>query len=171
MVAPRKSDPGDVSNNAPGPGPKGVWILGASPPYLPVEHGVRMTWARLDDQFHAHRKIRQAWHQAPASIGLHVMALTYCACFETDGFVDTAFVTEKLPVKSARDAAVRALIECGMWRELDNGYVIHDYLDYNPSRAQIVERRAKDAERKTHGVRKESERSPNGKDGGIRAVS
>jgi hypothetical protein len=162
--------PGD-GWNAPGPGPKGA-PLGASPPYLrAVEGVVVMSWARLDDRFHEHRKVRQAWRQAPASVGLHVMALTYCAGFETDGFVDRAFVEEKLPAAKTRNAAVRALIEAGMWRELDNGWVIHDYLDYNPSRVQIAEKRAKYAERKSQRLRVESERNPNGRAGGIRAIS
>jgi hypothetical protein len=44
---------------------------------------------------------------------------------------------------------------------VDGGYVLHDYLDYNPSRADVLRRREHDR------LRKESARNPNG----IQAVS
>lgn len=126
-----------------------------------------MTWAKLDDRFHQHWKIRQAWRADHASIGLHVMAITYCAGAETDGFVDTGFVEEKLPNTRERTKAVRALVEAGMWRELDNGWVIHDYLDFHPSRAGLTDRRAKEAARKAaaraQGVQPDDEWIPNGR--------
>ena len=39
------------------------------------------------------------------------------------------------------------MLEAGLWDAAPNGYVVHDYLDYNPTRASVLEDRAKVAER------------------------
>lgn len=113
-----------------------------------------MTWARIDDSFYTHRKIRRAWHRSQASIGLHAFAIAYAADHTTDGHVPPEFVMDQLPDDEQRKAAIEALIEAGLWRQNGDGYYIHDFLDYNPSRADLTARREADRERK----RKESGR-------------
>lgn len=107
-----------------------------------------MTWAKLDDSFHSHPKVRAAWYQCPASLGLHVLAITYAADHETDGVVPGWFVAGAFAKARELQAAVAALLGAGMWREHDDGYEIHDFLQYHPSRKALAEKRQAEAERK-----------------------
>lgn len=127
-----------------------------------------MTWARLDDQFHSHPKIRRAWRGHPRALGLHVLALSYCADQLTDGIVDDEFVTEKIPHARERDLVTTCLELAGLWNRVQNGFRINDWHDFNPSRAEVLDRRNRDAERKRAGrsarspenVRADSDRNP-----------
>lgn len=91
-----------------------------------------MSWAKIDDQLHAHHKIKRAWKSRPA-LGLHLMALSYSACYDLAGRVPVEFVEEKLPHARERNPAVTALLEAGMWEHHDNGrdWQIHDWDEYN----------------------------------------
>jgi hypothetical protein len=100
-----------------------------------------MTWAKLDDHFHAHPKIAEL---EPAimleAVGLHALAISWSADNLTDGRIPRG-----LPCKLAGrnvDEIVDALVEVGLWERKRRGLEIHDYLDYNPSRAQIEAARA-----------------------------
>lgn len=106
-----------------------------------------MTWTKLDDGFHGHPKIRRLKRNATAYM-LHVQALNYCACHDLDGKVDPEFVEDQVPVQSDRDGAIEHIVECGLWQPNGRGWLIHDFLKYHPSRAQLQTRRDKDAERK-----------------------
>lgn len=130
-----------------------------------------MTWARLDDRFWSNRKVRASWKQCRASIGLHVMAITYCAMHETDGVIDGDFIEALMPKPAERQQAIDALLDTGLWHSgVDDFYCINDYLEFNPSRHQVAERRQRDADRKAQSRSRrvptddptESERSPNG---------
>jgi hypothetical protein len=112
-----------------------------------------VSWARLDDRFHDNRKIKRLWQANPSAVALYVMAITYCALNETDGIVDLEFVLEKVPKGTERNAMTSALCEVGLWVASENGdsFVCNDYLEYNPSRASLNEKRAADAERKRRG--------------------
>lgn len=107
-----------------------------------------MTWAKLDDSFHSHPKVRAAWNQSTTSIGLHMLAIAFAAAYETDGKVPTWFVEGVLPKARDRQSAIDALLETGMWSENGAGYAIHDFLDYNPSKAKLEDKRSKDSARK-----------------------
>jgi hypothetical protein len=105
-----------------------------------------VAWARLDDRFHENRKVKKAWRRCPTAIGLHVMAITYCSGHLTDGLVDIEFVEEKIPKDRDRTAAVAALVDAGLWEPVDDGWRIHDFLEFNPSSEQLAEaKRAKSA--------------------------
>lgn len=121
-----------------------------------------MSWIKLDDQLHAHPKLKRAWKAHRGALGLHLMALSYCGAYLTDGMVDAGFVEEKLPAARERSAIVGALVDAGMWAEADGGWLIYDFLEYNPSKAQVLDRRRKDSERKRNGIQTESERNPDG---------
>src|SRR5215207_7543240 len=135
-----------------------------------------MSWARLDDRFYTHRKVRRALRRSRSAIALHVLGITYACDQLTDGFVDDDFVLETLPDPLEREEALGVLIEAGLWVEAVDGFVIHDYLDYNPPASAVLERRRNDAERKARGrasskraqpVRADSARIP----GGVRTES
>jgi hypothetical protein len=121
-----------------------------------------MSWGKIDDQFHAHRKAKKAWKADRGSLGLHLLAISYCAGHLTDGLVDHEFVEEKLPVARDRVRATKALVDAGLWVPEGDDWRINDWLEYNPSRAEVVAKRERDSARKKRGVRVESERNPDG---------
>ena len=107
-----------------------------------------MTWARLDDSFYSHPKVLQAWNEHQPSIGLHALAISWVANHEQDGMVPAYVVAMWVPDQSDRARATATLVQTGLWHEAEDGYVIHDYLDYNPSRAYLEEKREADRLRK-----------------------
>ncbi len=107
-----------------------------------------MTWAKVDDQFHAHRKATKAWRGHPRALGLHLLAMSYCAGHLTDGLVDDEFVDEKIPQPRERQQATAALVDAELWVREDDGWRIHDWLDFNPSKADVEASRGVDRFRK-----------------------
>lgn len=123
--------------------------------------GGRMTWAKIDDQFHSHRKAARAW-KCPRALGLHLLAISYCAGHLTDGLVHSEFVEEKIPAVRERDTVTGALCDAGLWTPQAEGFQINDWLEYNPSRADVIARRTADADRKRSARDARSARSPAG---------
>ncbi|KAJ3617294.1 hypothetical protein Zmor_008836 [Zophobas morio] len=91
-----------------------------------------------------------------AALGLWVRAGGYAAQHLTDGIVPGAIAK-----MYGTPGQVRKLVEVGLWHEhghrcshakcLQPGpgdYAIHDYLDYNPTRADVQARREREAEKK-----------------------
>jgi hypothetical protein len=107
-----------------------------------------MTWVRVDDQLHAHPKIRAAWRTEPAALGLHLLALSYASAYLTDGRIDPEFVRLQIPARAKRERALTALVDAGLWETNGAGWTIHDYLDFNDSRDRVLARRRADAARK-----------------------
>ena len=107
-----------------------------------------MGWARIDDGYYDHPKVLRAVELDAGSIGLHVRAISYCAKQELNGHIPERAVCALMPLQRDREKAVAALIEVGLFQATEDGYVLHDYLDYNPSREEILEKRKRDRERK-----------------------
>jgi hypothetical protein len=77
-------------------------------------------------------------------VGLHVFALCWCSAYLTDGFIPKQQLSKLLGVwqgDGGPDALVCQLISAGLWEERKGGYEIHDYLEYNPSKRQTLQRR------------------------------
>lgn len=90
-----------------------------------------MTWVRIDDVFPEHPKVLALGDDYERGVALHIRGLCYCARNLTDGHVPARMFRE--------DAEIRTrLVEVGMWHEVEGGFVIHDYLDYNPSKAEAL---------------------------------
>ena len=107
-----------------------------------------VSWARFDDRYHDNRKVKRAWRRHPRAVGLHAMAVTYCAMHETDGVVDAEWLEEKLPSKSERDKVLNALTSVGLFEELEAGdFRVHDFLEYNHSREEADAQRQQKATR------------------------
>jgi hypothetical protein len=86
--------------------------------------------ARLDMGWHAHPRILQLGLQA---MGLHAWSISYCDHARSDGFIPQG----AWPSLPGAGAAVKALIDAELWARVDGGFMLHDYLDYNRSRAKI----------------------------------
>lgn len=111
-----------------------------------------MPWVRIDDQFSDHPKVRQV---GPLGLAMQVAGLCYCNRYLTDGFIPRATVPLLLNLEGiamhvrggeliggGEDATwqlvVEDLVNVGLWEEVEGGYVIHDYLEYQPSRAEVL---------------------------------
>jgi hypothetical protein len=116
-----------------------------------------VSWVRLADDFADHPKVRQLGKPA---FCLHVWALCYCARHLTDGFIEPSGYRGNpwVSKRSAQDAALRELERTGLWTPVDGGYCIHDYLQYNPDRAEVLEKRRQVAERQARWRAKREQR-------------
>jgi hypothetical protein len=95
-----------------------------------------MTWVKLDDQFFAHPKTIKAGRDAR---DLFIAGLCHCASQLTDGFVGAEIIpliAFKAGVSNAKKA-VAALLSVGFWETTEGGYLVHDYLEYNPSADRV----------------------------------
>lgn len=101
-----------------------------------------MTWTRLDDHFLDHPKILAAGERAEL---LHIHGLIYANKHLTDGFIPNSAV--KLLLHNPQRGSVDRLVELGIWKVVDGGYEIHDFLDWNPSRDKVLTERKRNAER------------------------
>ncbi len=73
----------------------------------------------------------------------------------TDGFIPYTMPTLLCPTKTA--ARVRGLVQAGLWDEVEGGYHIHDYLDFQPSAEKVRKERQKTAERQARAKEKRAE--------------
>ena len=88
--------------------------------------------ARLDTGWHAHPKVLAL---GLPGMALHAWSISYCDSTRSDGFIPHG----AWPALPGIGAACKALITAGLWERCDGGFRLHDYLDYNKSRAQIAE--------------------------------
>jgi hypothetical protein len=104
-----------------------------------------MTWAKLDDQFPEHPRISELSDKA---FRTHVTGLCIAARRLTDGHLNAPDVRVILALARSRPKHLEELVGTGVWtRNGNGGYVIRDYLDYNPSAKQVKDRRKAEAER------------------------
>lgn len=116
-----------------------------------------MTWAKVDDSFWGHPKVMAA-AETPDAIALWVRSLSWCAAYENDGHVPDTTLKFLLPDQTAREQAVKALVDAGLWKRNGSGVVFHDWAKYQPTKAFLKERRAAEAQRQ----REHRERKANG---------
>lgn len=114
-----------------------------------------MTWVRFDDQASIHRKV------APlddATYRLWREAIEWCSRNTTDGRIAAKELAGTS--KRASKARARVLVDQGLWHDAGHhcdspkcppsgvdGWLIHDYLDYQPSKEQVTAEREAKAER------------------------
>ena len=101
-----------------------------------------MAWARIDDNFFNHPKVRNAGKDA---VIFHLAALCHSNAFLTEGFIQDAMI-ELIGVQSFKKKPVQLaerLVDCGLWERVDGGYLIHDFLKYNHSKAEVEEIKSK----------------------------
>lgn len=95
-----------------------------------------MSWLRTDDLYPDHPKLACL---PIAARWAHLRCMSYCARYLTDGFI---------PAETAREYAGEYLslltspppkpFENPLLGSCDGGFIVHDYLDYNPTRAKVL---------------------------------
>jgi len=84
-----------------------------------------MGWLKLDDAFGDHPKVVGLSDRA---FRAHVLGMVYCARYLTDGHVPRAV--------GPKPSIAKELERAGLWTSMRGGWQIHDWLDWNPSRAE-----------------------------------
>jgi hypothetical protein len=103
---------------------------------------VDVTWVYLDDKMPEHPKIICL---SDGAFRLHISAIAYSNRHLTDGIIRGEIVGGFVP--RYRKAYLSELVERALWMEITAGvYEIHDYLEWNKSRAEIEKRRQARAE-------------------------
>ena len=122
-----------------------------------------MAWFKVDDKFHSHPKVIGLPLRA---IGLWTKAGAWCSDQLTDGHVPKAIV----PILGGSNGDVRALVDAGLWREVDDGWRFHDWHDMNPRRADTLTRREEDRIRKAEARAAKAQKRQEEENARLRAV-
>jgi hypothetical protein len=128
-----------------------------------------MPWVKLDDQWIDHPKIISAGRDAR---DMWLASLTYCAKHLTDGYFPTNLLPT-LAVMAGVDVAncqalATVLLDVGLWEADGNQYMVHDYLDYNPTKEQVqINHAARSEAGRAGGLAKASKTLANGLANGL----
>lgn len=101
-----------------------------------------MTWFKVDDKLHDHRKARAAGKSA---MGVWVLAGSWAADNLTDGFVPSTLLS-----RWGTRADANKLVAVGLWhpdeQDGEKGWRFHEWMERQPSRSQkLAEREARAA--------------------------
>lgn len=144
-----------------------------------------MAWVRLSDDFYDHPKFDKA---GVLGIALFTAGLAWANRNLTDGFIPRKAALRMLDFEDAVDAVrnadrngvtntlhnddltpaitrstVQALVDAGLWHVEEDGYRIHDYLDYQYSKEQIeASQKSNAARQKAWRDRKRTEKQTQG---------
>lgn len=109
-----------------------------------------MAWVRLDDHFDENTKLQAA---GPLGVALWTCSLAYCNRNLTDGFIpkskahtlldfDGLAMVDGMHGEDITGAMIaKKLVDVGLYEVVEGGYIVHDYLDYQPSKAEIEAQR------------------------------
>jgi DnaD/phage-associated family protein len=103
-----------------------------------------MSWVKLDDRYFDNPKIAALSDAAKVA---HLESMTYCARELTDGHVPL----NKAKALAGKPRIVQELVP-HLWEPAANGFMVHDYLKYNPTREQVLRER-ESAKRRMFGRR------------------
>ncbi|WP_051338599.1 hypothetical protein [Streptomyces flavidovirens] len=113
-----------------------------------------MPWVRLDDRFPSHRKVALLSDRA---FRLYVSALCWSSENLTEGKILDRELTLVARVRNTKSAATE-LEAAKLWDRVDDGWMIHDFLEYNPDRAKVkADREANAARQQAYRERKKAE--------------
>lgn len=115
-----------------------------------------MTWVKLDDRITEHPKVIET---GPFGLALFVASIAYCNRNLTDGFVPRSAMATMLPTQwvdlddviwtaaahsghRGEDfdclAFAEVLVDAALFDKAPAGFWIHDYLDYQPSKDEVL---------------------------------
>lgn len=124
-----------------------------------------MAWIRVDDHFDEHPKLAKV---GPVAWGYWLAGLAYCNRNLTDGFIPWSKARALCSFEVLDDQnriwhlsrgcgmqgddmsaewIIDLLIGAELWKEVEGGYRVHDYDQYQPSREQVEADRERNAKR------------------------
>lgn len=84
-----------------------------------------MAWAKVDDQWYAHRKVVPV---SMAARGLWTTVLSWSCAQRSDHVPD--HMVRFLAGGEQLDDEIKELVTAGLWVEVEDGWVIHDWAEY-----------------------------------------
>lgn len=105
---------------------------------------VRRGYVQLANGFYLNRKVCRLRRTMPSAIGAYAIMLSYCGDNLTDGYVDADTAEFVLDIS---EQELDALQQAGLVESVEGGYVVHDYLEHNRSRQQVMAKRKRERER------------------------
>lgn len=99
-----------------------------------------MAWIRIDDQMPDHPKVEPL---SDAAFRWIFRGLSYANRFLTDGVLPKTFL-QRVP-----DAVREELVTAGIWKVTRKQLRIHDYADYQPSKAEVERERQLNRDRQS----------------------
>lgn len=93
-----------------------------------------MAWFRMDDGVTFHRKTLAAGNEA---FGAWARMGTHSSAQLADGFIDEPAAL----LIAGRKAVIERLLTVAFLERVEGGYLIHDFLDYNPTAAEVLKTR------------------------------
>ena len=107
----------------------------------------RRGYVQLVNAFYSNDKVQELARSGHMdAVGVFCMSLAYCGDRLTDGFVPRRAM---LYVIGATSEQIVALCDVGMFEEVDEGWIIHDYTEHNRTKEQVLHARADAKERKS----------------------
>jgi hypothetical protein len=107
-----------------------------------------MPWFKIDDTLHNHPKARKA---GLAAVGLFTVGGSFCMAYKTDGFVPKWYVLSWPQGLKLANYLVTAGVPAGFWEPVikngEEGWLVHDWEDYQPSADEIESDRKNARER------------------------
>lgn len=99
----------------------------------------------MDHDFFLHRKVERLSKDAKL---VFIAGLAHCSRELSDGFISAgAALRTILAAVDAKPRAVNELVDAGLWHKEGDGFVVHDYHDYQPPAEQVRKQRRDHAER------------------------
>lgn len=119
-----------------------------------------MPWFRVNDEFADHPKLVSLGDgdHYESAVALWLICGVWCAKHLTDGFVPAGRVVRSGIAKAP--AAALELVRVGLWTVEEGGYRFHDWTVYQPTREEVLEKRAQESERQRAAREKKSRGSP-----------
>lgn len=100
-----------------------------------------MTWFKVDDQLHDHRKVRKLGKDKMPATGLWALCGSWAADNLTDGFIPTEIVRRHDPMLKY----AKRLVAVGFWepaeQDGEDGFQFHDWGDHQPTRREVLGKR------------------------------
>lgn len=93
-----------------------------------------MTWVKLDASFPRHPKVLAAGDKAA---WVYICGLCYSAEHLTDGFIPLSVLRRFTDVSRPLLHASK-LVSVGLWEEIEGGFLIHDYVAHQRSKADVL---------------------------------
>lgn len=107
-----------------------------------------MTWVKLDDALPQNMKVGRVTDLA---FRVYVLSICYCGANLTDGVVERSLLAH-IPLATPKVA--KELEAAGLWEPHPDGWYVHDYLEWNRSKALIEADREKNRANGLRGLAK-----------------
>src|SRR5262245_25796322 len=94
-------------------------------------------WVRLDVDYFRNPKMQTVGLRGRA---LHLAGVCYCAAQLTDGHIPSTAVAGLLADAAVPRSTVDKLVAAGLWMPSPHGFVVHDFVAMNGTKADVLSR-------------------------------